>query len=46
MIEALDVTSIYQVPLYLRKQYIDRIVLFNKLGIQNYPQKFTNLAKN
>ncbi|MFZ8864365.1 MAG: CTP synthase, partial [Rickettsiales bacterium] len=37
VIEALDVTSIYQVPLYLRKQYIDRIV-FNKLGIQNYPQ--------
>ncbi|MBL6621623.1 MAG: CTP synthase [Rickettsiales bacterium] len=37
VIEALDVKSIYQVPLYLRKQFIDRIIL-KKLAIEKYPK--------
>ena len=45
VIEALDVDSIYKVPLYLRKQYIDRII-FNKLGIKNYPKADVSIWEN
>jgi CTP synthase len=37
VIEAIDVKSIYQVPLYLRRQFIDRIIL-EKLDVNQYPK--------